>query len=104
MRVPSPLVIRSWSHQGTADIWEGSHTKGAREIPIKLWANVSRKLDALDASTALRDLKFPPGIRLHALTRDQTGRHAIRVNDKYRISFAWKDGDAWEVRCEDYHD
>jgi len=25
------------------------------------------------------------------------------MNDQYRITFVWKDGDAWEVRCEDYH-
>ena len=69
----------------------------------KLWENASRKLDALDAATELKDLRFPPGNRLHALTGDQKGRHAIRVNKQYRISFTWKDGHAWEVRCEDYH-
>ena len=96
-------VIKSWSHQGTADIWDGTNSRTARAIPKALWATVARKLDRLDAATELRDLVSPPGNRLHPLKGDQKGRHAIRVNDQYRISFAWKDGDAWEVRCEDYH-
>lgn len=96
-------MIKSWSHQGTADIWDGTNSRGARETPKTLWANIARKLDAIDAATELRDLRFPPGNRLHGLKGDQKGRHAIRVNEQYRISFAWKNGHAWEVCCEDYH-
>ncbi len=96
-------MIKSWGDQGTADVWDGKNTKEARQIPKNLWGAVSRKLDALDAATELRDLQFPPGNRLHELKGDQKGRHAIRVNDQYRITFEWKDGDAREVRCEDYH-
>ena len=96
-------MIKSWSHQGTGDIWNGSNTRDARKIPSALWRHVSRKLDAVDAATELKDLQFPPGNKLHVLTGDQKGRHAISVNTQYRISFRWKDGDAWEVRCEDYH-
>jgi proteic killer suppression protein len=31
------------------------------------------------------------------------GRHSIRVNDQYRITFRFDAGHAWEVCCEDYH-
>ena len=31
------------------------------------------------------------------------GRHGIRVNDQYRITFRFANGHAYEVRCEDYH-
>ncbi len=37
------------------------------------------------------------------LRGDQAGRHAIRVNDQYRITFRWEEHDAFDVRCEDYH-
>lgn len=96
-------MIKSWNLQGTADLWDGSNTKDARKIPRELWNMIRRKLDALDAAADLQDLQFPPGNRLHPLKGDQRGRHAISVNDQYRISFRWKDGNAWEVRCEDYH-
>ena len=96
-------MIKSWSLQGTADLWDGSNTKDARKIPRELWNMIRRKLDALDAATDLQDLQFPPGNRLHPLKGDRRGRHAISVNDQYRISFRWKDGNAWEVRCEAYH-
>ena len=55
------------------------------------------------AARSLTDLMMPPGNRLEALRGDQRGRHSIRVNDRYRITFRFEDGGAWEVCCEDYH-
>lgn len=49
------------------------------------------------------DLKIPPGNDLHALKDDQAGRHAIKVNDQYRITFRWEGHDAYDVGREDYH-
>lgn len=35
---------------------------------------------------------------------DREGEHSIRVNDQYRITFRFeKDGNAYDVACEDYH-
>jgi proteic killer suppression protein len=45
----------------------------------------------------------PPGNRLHPLGRDMRGLHAVRVNDQYRIVFRFEAGDAFDVRCTDYH-
>lgn len=56
----------------------------------------------IDLVTKLDDLKIPPGNDLHALKDDQAGRHAIKVNDHYRITFRWEGHDAYEVCCEDY--
>ena len=96
-------MIKSWSHRGTVDIWNGLNSKAARTIPKTVWQAVTDRLDVLNAATALRDLKLPPSNKLEALKRDQKGRHAIRVNQQYRITFRWDTGDAYEVRCEDYH-
>ena len=49
------------------------------------------------------ELRVPPGNRLHALTGDLVGHHAIRVNDQYRIVFRFAGADALDVRCTDYH-
>jgi toxin HigB-1 len=96
-------VIRTLGDDTTRDIWNGVNTKAARRIPRDLWAIVRRKLDQIDAVIKLEDLNVPPGNRLHALTGDLRGWHAVRVNDQYRIIFRFDGADAFDVRCTDYH-
>jgi len=62
-----------------------------------------RKLLMLDAATTLDDLRVPPGNRLEALKGKRAGFHSIRINDQWRIVFAWRDGGAHEVEIVDYH-
>jgi plasmid maintenance system killer protein len=49
------------------------------------------------------DLKVPPGNRLHPLSGNRQGQHAISINDQWRICFRFEDGDAYEVEVCDYH-
>ena len=51
----------------------------------------------------LSDLKNPPGNRLEAFKGDLTGFHSLRVNDQWRIVFAWAEDGATHVRVTDYH-
>ncbi len=62
-----------------------------------------RKLDQIQASINLNDLRVPPGNHLEALVGGRKGQHSIRINDKYRICFIWKDDGAHEVEITDYH-
>ena len=62
-----------------------------------------RKLRQLDSASELRDLAAPPGNRLEALRGDRAGQHSIRINDRWRICFVWRDGDAYDVEIVDYH-
>ena len=62
-----------------------------------------RKLVQLDAATRLETLRVPPGNRLEALRGDRKGQYSIRINDQWRICFAWRDGDAYDVEIVDYH-
>jgi proteic killer suppression protein len=96
-------VIRTLADDTTRDIWNGVNSKAARRIPRDLWPNVRRKLDQIDAVTSLDDLKVPPGNRLHPLGGDMRGLHAVLVNDQYRIVLRFEGGDAFDVRCTDYH-
>jgi proteic killer suppression protein len=57
----------------------------------------------LNRARSLADLRTPPGNRLEALERDRAGQHGIRINDQWRICFAWRDGDAYAVEITDYH-
>ena len=96
-------MIRWFGDAATEDVFYGVDTKAARRLPREIWPVIRRKLDLLRAARTLTDLRVPPGNRLELLRGDQAGRHSIRVNDQYRITFWFDDGDAGEVRCEDYH-
>lgn len=98
-----PSVIQTFADAATADIFNGVNSKAARSINRGLWAAIHRKLDMLNAATTVQDLRIPPGNRLEALKGDQRGRFSIRVNDQYRVTFEFADGNAFAVRCEDYH-
>ena len=96
-------MIRSFDDAATQDIFDGRETKLARRFSKDLWRAIRRRLTSVDAATSLADLAAVPGYRLEALKGEQKGRHSIRVNDQYRITLRFEDGDAHEVRCEDYH-
>jgi toxin HigB-1 len=63
----------------------------------------ARKLAMLDAAHTLEFLRSPPGNRLEALRGDRKGRHSIRINDQFRISFRWADDGPTDVEIVDYH-
>jgi len=93
-------VIRSFRNKDTERLFN-------RE-PVKKWGpDVQRaglrKLRMLDAATALEDLKSPPGNRLEKLAGGRAGQWSIRVNDQWRVCFAWRGTDAHNVEMVDYH-
>jgi proteic killer suppression protein len=57
----------------------------------------------LHLAVSLQDLRAPPGNRLEELKGDRKGQHSIRTNDRWRICFEWREGDAFEVDIADYH-
>ncbi len=75
--------------------------------PVKRFKSIERvalrKLRQLDAATLLSDLASPPGNHLEALHGDREGQHSIRINDKWRTCFSWRNGDAYDVEITDYH-
>ena len=96
-------MIQSFSDDTTADLFRERNTRAARRVPRELWRVVQRKLKLLDAAARLEDLTVPAGNRLEPLKGQQSGRHSIRVNVQYRVTFRWETGHAYEVRVEDYH-
>jgi proteic killer suppression protein len=62
-----------------------------------------RKLRQLDSATELRDMAAPPGNRLEALQANRKGQHSVRINDRWRLCFVWREGNAYEVEIVDYH-
>lgn len=96
-------MIQSFADETTADLFRQRNTRAARRVPGDIWQVVQRKLKALDVAARLDDLRIPAGNRLQGLKGDQAGRHSIRINDRYRVTFRWERGHACEVRVEDYH-
>lgn len=62
-----------------------------------------RKLTEVNNAQELGDLRVPPGNRLEKLSGDRDSQYGVRVNDRYRVCFVWRDGDAHEVEITDYH-
>jgi len=93
-------VIRSFHDKETERIWAG---EASRRWDAAIQSVARRKLRMLNNAAGLRDLLVPPANRLEALKGNRKGQHSIRVNDRYRICFAWRENDAYEVELVDYH-
>jgi proteic killer suppression protein len=61
------------------------------------------KLEILDAAEVLQDLRIPPSNRLEKLSGNREGQYSIRINDQWRICFAWQQENAYDVEIVDYH-
>ena len=57
----------------------------------------------LDDAEEREDLAAVPGNRLEALTRDRQGQHSIRIDDQWRVCFAWRKGAAEDVEIVDFY-
>ncbi len=93
-------MIRSFKNSMTKAVFDGLQPKG---FPADLMKVARRKLRMVDAAYKLDDLKIPPGNKLHPLSKDRKGQHAIRINDKYRICFVWSGDGPTDVEITDYH-
>lgn len=93
-------MIASFRDADTEMLWK---TGRSRRIPASLRRSAFKKLAILNAALELLNLTVPPGNRLEALSGRRKGQHSIRVNDQFRICFAWRDGNAYDVEVVDYH-
>ena len=94
------FVIKTFANKRTAAVFAGQAVRG---LPMQIQRRARAKLLAIEAAAQLDDLRAPPGNRLEALRGDRRGRYSLRINDRWRICFVWRDGEAWEVEIVDYH-
>ncbi|MCP5096308.1 MAG: excinuclease ABC subunit A [Chloroflexi bacterium] len=92
-------MIRSFRCKHTQKLFEGGDPRQFRAFKN----GAIRKLTQLDAAQTLDFLRSPPGNRFKALKGDRQGQYSIRINDQYRICFAWSEGGPQEVEIVDYH-
>ncbi len=93
-------MIQRFRDRDTEQLFRGYFS---RKLPPDLQRLARRKLLQLDAATLLDTLRVPPGNRPEALKGDRKGQHGIRINDKWRICFTWRNGNAFDVEIVDYH-
>ncbi len=93
-------MIRSFACRETERLFSD---ESSRRLPSVIQRVARRKLLLLSQARRLDDLRAPPGNRLEALKGDRAGQHSIRINDRWRVCFTWRDGDAHDVEIVDYH-
>lgn len=92
-------MIKGFADRNTEALFQRKPRKRFRPL-----ARVAlRKLLILHAASSLDDLKVPPGNRLEKLKGDRKRQYSIRINDRWRVCFRWRDGDAYDVEIVDYH-
>lgn len=96
-------MIVSFGDRATEDLYHNRPTSRARRFPQDVVGLALVKLDMLNGSAAILDLRSPPGNRLEALKGDLKGFYSIRVNDQWRLAFRWEGNNALDVRLMDYH-
>ena len=86
-------VIRSFADKGLKELFETGKSRRVRQDLVK---RVIQILDALHRAEKLDDLKVP-GLRLHPDSRYKPVRWRVDVNGPWRITFEWKESDAYKV-------
>lgn len=94
-------MIRSFADKETEKIY---HQEFSRKLPQSIQRIALRKLMMIDNAEKLDDLRIPPANRLEALKGDRQGQYSIRINDQYRICFAFTDSGIYQVEIVDYHE
>lgn len=95
------MAIQGFKDGRAKAVFDGQHP--GKGFPSDLLRAAKRKLEMLEAATALNDLRTPPGNRLEALSGDRKGQYSIRVNDQFRLVFVWTEAGPAEVAFLDYH-
>jgi proteic killer suppression protein len=93
------MAITSFSCRETENLFNTNTTTKFTSIH----SVATRKLAMLNAAVQLKDLKSPPGNKLHPLTKDRAGQYSISINDQFRICFEWTDAGPSNVEITDYH-
>ncbi|SPF34408.1 Toxin HigB-1 [Candidatus Sulfopaludibacter sp. SbA4] len=92
-------MIRPFKCPDTASLFEDRRVRRFQSIERP----ARRKLLYLHRALRLEDLRVPPGNQLELLKGGRAGTYSIRINDRWRICFAWREGDAYDVEIVDYH-
>ncbi len=93
-------MIRSWRNSVTRKVWDGERPNQLRGLDFETAIDL---LLALNVAKALTDLSPLKSVGLHKLKGERRNQWAMTVNERWRICFEFRNGDAYEVEIVDYH-
>jgi proteic killer suppression protein len=91
-------VIKNWKSQVLKDLFE---TGKARRMDTVLQKRCLQRLTVLNEARDTRDLNLP-GFEFHPW-KGWKNKWSISVSGQWRITFAWTNGDAYDVDLEQPH-
>jgi len=92
-------MIQSFRHKGLRRFHEAGSLGG---IQPKQTKRLRMLLIALETAQVIGDMDIP-GFKLHPLKGSERGRWSIWVNGNWRVTFEFRDGQAYLLDYEDYH-
>ena len=92
-------MVKSFRHKGLRQFFESGSLAGIQPQHAR---RLRMQLAALDTGQSIQDIDIP-GFRLHPLTGGDRGRWSIWVNGNWRLTFEFRDGDAYILDYEDDH-
>ena len=92
-------VIKSFKHKGLKLFFQSGKVSGIQANHAK---KLRLQLAAIDTAHLIDDIDIP-GFSLHPLKGVRAGIWSIAVNGNWRITFEFKDGNAYILNYEDYH-
>ena len=93
-------MIRSWRNSATRKVWEGEQPNQFRGLDFGAAIDL---LLALNVAKELGDLSPLKSVGLHKLKGKRKAQWAMTVNERWRICFEFRKGDAHQVEIVDYH-
>jgi proteic killer suppression protein len=93
-------MIRSWRNSASRKVWDGERPNQFRGLDFDAANDL---LLALNVAKSLQDLSPLKSVGLHKLKGDRKDQWAMTVNERWRICFEFRKGDAHAVEIVDYH-
>lgn len=92
-------MIESFRHKGLRLFHQIGRVSGIQPAHAR---RLRLQLAALETSLIIDDMDLP-GFRLHRLKGRQRDRWSVAVSGNWRLTFEFRDGNAYAVDYEDYH-
>ncbi|EJA5988484.1 type II toxin-antitoxin system RelE/ParE family toxin [Salmonella enterica] len=92
-------MIKTWKHKGLQRFFETGSASGVNTKHVK---RLRTRLRVIDQASEIDDINIS-GYKLHQLQGDREEVWSVKVSGNWRITFEFRDGDAYILNYEDYH-
>ena len=94
-------MIQSYRDKRTKEFADGKRVRDFEGFRRQ----AEKRIDILDATTRVSDLRALASNALKVLDGDRKGQYSIRINVQWRIFFQWPEGESGpsNVEIADYH-